>query len=126
MSMTGGDKPAAISFSMETHGFPLTLTASNAGGSVSATTTLTVAGYLTASGMATTADAAFNALSDADKWAKVATVRVCLIVRSENPVAPSSESAQYYNCSGTLTSAPDLRLRRAYTTTIVLRNRLGT
>lgn len=92
----------------------------------SATTTLTVAGYLSASQFGTTSDAAFNALSDADKWAKVGTVRVCLIVRSENPVAPDADSARYYDCTGTLvTTPPDLRLRRAYSTTIVLRNRMG-
>ena len=66
------------------------------------------------------------ALSVSDRWAKVATVRVCLIVRSETPVAADTDSARYYDCTGTLvTTPPDLRLRRAYTTTIVLRNRIG-
>jgi len=89
-----------------------------------ASTTLTVAGYLTATQVVTQTDLA--ALPLADRWAKVGTVRVCLIVRSENPVAPDADSARYYDCSGALiTSPPDLRLRRAYSTTIVLRNRMG-
>ena len=89
-----------------------------------ASTTLTVAGYLTATQVVTQTDLA--ALPLADRWAKVGTVRVCLIVRSENPVAPDAASARYYDCSGALiTSPPDLRLRRAYSTTIVLRNRMG-
>ncbi len=91
-----------------------------------ASTTLTVAGYLSATQVLTQTDLAGLA-NDSLRWAKVATVRVCLIVRSENPVAPDSASAQYLQCDGTLnTSPPDLRLRRAYSTTIVLRNRLGT
>jgi type IV pilus assembly protein PilW len=86
-------------------------------------TTATVAGYLDASEILTEANMA--ALSDdATRWAKVATVRICIVVRSETPVAPDAASAQYLDCSGTLvTTPPDLRLRRAYTTTVVLRNR---
>jgi type IV pilus assembly protein PilW len=88
--------------------------------------TLTVAGYLSASDIINPADAGLLALPLMDRWAKVATVRVCLIVRSEKPIAPSVESAQYFQCDGTLkTDPPDLRLRRAYTTTVVLRNRIA-
>ena len=51
-------------------------------------------------------------------------VRICVLVRSEARVAPNSASAQYLNCDGkTELTPPDLRLRRAYTATVVLRNR---
>ena len=91
-----------------------------------ATTTMTVAGYLAASDLDTVVTTPAFA-NQQDRWSKVATVRVCLIVRSEQAVAPSADSAQYYDCDGNLvTSPPDLRLRRAYSTTIVLRNRVAT
>ena len=52
------------------------------------------------------------------------TVRICILVRSENPVAPDANSAKYDDCLGNRNvNAPDLRLRRAYSTTVVLRNR---
>jgi type IV pilus assembly protein PilW len=91
-----------------------------------ATTTLTVAGYLSASSLATVVTTpAFASVQD--RWSKVATVRICLIVRSEQAVAPSADSARYNDCDGvTVTNPPDLRLRRAYSTTIVLRNRVAT
>ena len=94
-------------------------------GTVSAATTATtanVAGYLTAGSFV---DATTIALpTDAERWAKVVTVRICVVVRSESLVAPDAASARYLDCSGTVvTTPPDLRLRRAYTTTVVLRNR---
>ena len=86
-------------------------------------TTATVAGYLTAAEVITETSLAALA-SDAARWAKVVTVRICVLVRSENPVLSDAASGQYYNCDGTLdTSKTDLRMRRAYTTTVSLRNR---
>jgi type IV pilus assembly protein PilW len=95
-------------------------------GTISATdnsTTATVAGYLDAFEVNT--DANLTALpSFADQWGKVLAVRICVLVRSENPVAPDAASARYVPCfASAAVSAPDLRLRRAYTTTVVLRNR---
>ena len=85
-----------------------------------ATTTAEVAGYLTA-------DQVNNMMAsstDGAPWAKVITVRICVLVRSEAPVAADSASARYLKCDGTLeTAPPDLRLRRAYHATVVLRNR---
>ena len=83
-------------------------------------TTATVAGYLEA--------ADINALAttpadDATRWGKVLTVRICVVVRSEAAVAPDAASAKYLDCQGAVVAAPDLRLRRAYSTTVVLRNR---
>lgn len=85
------------------------------------TTTATVAGYLEANQIEPTGTLLANA---ATAWGRVLTVRICIIVRSENPVANTAASAYYYKCDGTLdTSQTDLRLRRAYSTTVVLRNR---
>jgi type IV pilus assembly protein PilW len=82
--------------------------------------TLTVAGYLSAGGVNGLAMA-----NDAARWAQVMTVRVCAVIRSERPVVSDADSARYVKCDGTVeTSPPDLRLRRAYSTTVVLRNRV--
>ena len=87
-------------------------------------TTATVGGYLTADEVVTETSLAALA-SDAARWAKVVTVRICVVIRSENTIAPDAGSARYLDCTGTLvTSPPDLRLRRAYSTTVVLRNRI--
>jgi type IV pilus assembly protein PilW len=86
-------------------------------------TTATVAGYLDAAGviaLAPTADTAGYSTA----WGKVMTVRICVVVRSENPVVSNAASGQYHKCDDSLdTSQTDLRLRRAYSTTVVLRNR---
>lgn len=83
-----------------------------------AATNLTVAGYIGA----TAVDAL--SLNAADRWSKVLTVRICVLIRSEEEVAPDTVSAGYTQCGGaTNSSPPDLRLRKAYSTTVVLRNR---
>lgn len=86
-------------------------------------TTATVAGYLKADDVVN--ETTLKALpTDAQKWSKVVTVRICVIVRSEEPVAPDLASAQYLNCDGDLvTNPPDLRLRKAYSTLVMLKNR---
>lgn len=94
---------------------------------IAAVNPLTVAGYLTgdavdALGLGTTAE----------RWSKVVTVRICVLVRSEQEVVADAASARYTPCFPTATeisngvAAPDLRMRRAYTTTVVLRNRIET
>ena len=89
----------------------------------STASTATVAGYLSAAGIVTQADLAALP-DDAARWAKVITVRICVLVRSEAAVVADAASAHYLGCDGTLeTAAPDLRLRRAYSATVVLRNR---
>jgi type IV pilus assembly protein PilW len=82
-----------------------------------------VAGYLTANQML--ANAALALLpTDAARWQKVVSVRICVVARSQNAVAPNAQSAGYIRCDGSLEAAPpDLRLRHAYATTVVLRNR---
>jgi type IV pilus assembly protein PilW len=84
----------------------------------------TVAGYLSASQIETD-NTVVNLPTARERWARVVTVRICVVARSEQAVAPDSASAQYIKCDGTLeTSPPDRRLRRAYFTTVTLRNRL--
>jgi len=105
-------------------------------GTSPATGTITVAGYLTANQVETDTALALApttlAYDGGDsvkanlwaRWARVSTVRVCVVIRSENPVVSDTASQQYVKCDGTVDSSQtDLRLRRAYTTTVVLRNR---
>jgi type IV pilus assembly protein PilW len=93
------------------------------------TSTNSIAGYLNAGELA--AETSLAALTTEQRWGKVTAVRICVLVRSEQPVALDSASAKYMSCptsstnNGTLTTAPDLRLRRAYSTTVVLRNRVA-
>ena len=95
-------------------------------GVVSATntnTTASIAGYLTADSVVN--DGTLNpALTEPRRWGKVLTVRVCVVVRSESAVLTDTASGTYVKCDGTTDSAQtDRRLRRAYSTTVVLRNR---
>jgi type IV pilus assembly protein PilW len=101
------------------------------GTSPASTATATVAGYLTADEVETDTNVDVRGTSLAalassqQRWARVVTVRICVLVRSEQQVAPSLASAQYIACNGRLvTDPPDRRLRRAYQTTVVVRNRL--
>jgi|GEM_PF-245604 type IV pilus assembly protein PilW len=88
--------------------------------------TRTVAGYLIATGLLS--DSALDisnstSFTAQERWRKVVTVRVCLVVRSEDPVVSDLASAQYFNCAGELVdSPPDLRLRRTFSSTVMLRN----
>lgn len=83
-----------------------------------------ILGYLSAQEIDNPAGPVTGLASAADRWALVRTVRVCILVSSHEPVATSANAAQYRNCNGTVvTNPPDLKLRRAYTTTVVLRNR---
>ncbi|MDO8699943.1 MAG: PilW family protein [Rhodoferax sp.] len=84
----------------------------------------TVAGYLTASQIETDASVVNQATALA-RWGRVVTVRICVVARSETPIAPDTASGQYLQCDGTVdTTKTDLRLRRAYVATVTLRNRL--
>lgn len=87
-------------------------------------TTTLVLGYLTAHQVENTVASMPTALgATVARWNSVKTVRICLVVRSESEVADSVASARYLDCNGVLvTSPPDRRLRRAFTSTVVLRN----
>ena len=81
-----------------------------------------IAGYLDATGVS--GHPALAVLADESaRWERVAAVQVCVVVRSRRAVG-SDGSARYLGCAGNLeTPAPDGLLRRAYRTTVVLRNR---
>lgn len=59
----------------------------------------------------------------AERWALVRAIRICIVMRSEQPLAPDLDSARYVNCAGELATPADLRLRRAFQTTVFIRNR---
>ena len=100
------------------------------GTSPAGTATSTVAGYLAAVGVETDTNVAtgdtiaLSSLTSAQRWGRVITVRICVLARSEIPLAPDTNSAKYVGCNGAVVTPSDLRLRRAYHTTVVLRNRL--
>jgi type IV pilus assembly protein PilW len=90
----------------------------------------TVAGYLSAEKLNGEAgnSSVHNKLKDfsqQERWKKVITVRICLLVRSVDPVVSDLASARYFKCDGTLETSPpaDRRLRHTYSTTVILRNR---
>lgn len=99
------------------------------GTSPAGTATGTVAGYLNANEVETdgNADSTGTSLSSlptsAARWARVSTVRICVLARSELPVATANANAKYLDCNGELQTPTDMRLRKAYHTTVVLRNR---
>ncbi|CAN7203770.1 PilW family protein [Polaromonas sp. LjRoot131] len=85
-----------------------------------------VRGYLSASGITTPADAGLLALPLMDRWNKVVAAQVCVVVRSEDAVlrdlGTSATPPSYQNCADADVDITDGRLRRAYRTTVLLRN----
>lgn len=72
-----------------------------------------ITAYLSASDVATLTNT----------WSRVAAVRICLLVRSTKKVSLEDSKLQAYkDCSGTSQSATDRYLRRAYVTTVFMRN----
>lgn len=93
-----------------------------------------VAGYLTPTeiGPATVAggtvgvDPNLVALTPEQRWGKVVTVRICVIMRSDKEVL--TEATDYYGCDSSAASTVtpgDRRLYRAYVRTIAIRNRMA-
>ena len=72
---------------------------------------------------------AASALGTPAAWTDVVAVRVCIVVRSEQEVMP--EKTPYYDCDAVEAAAPapvtptDRRLYRAFSTTVMVQNRLG-
>lgn len=83
-----------------------------------------VYGYLTETGIS--ADAQLAAMTQVDRWDKVAAVRVCVVVVSESAVLQDLQESGtppiYKNCNGVSTNIIDNRMRRTYRTTVILRN----
>ncbi|WP_447744132.1 PilW family protein [Variovorax boronicumulans] len=62
-----------------------------------------------------------------DRWSRVLSVRVCLQMRSDRPVRDVPEGGlAYKRCDNTDRTGTDGYLRRTFTTTVLLRNRLIT
>ncbi|RQO62904.1 prepilin-type cleavage/methylation domain-containing protein [Variovorax sp. KBW07] len=81
--------------------------------------------YLSASGVdALTSTGVLPNVTE-DRWGRVLSVRVCLLMRSDQPVkdAPTGGMA-YKDCNNIDASGTDGYLRRTYTTTVLLRNRV--
>ena len=58
------------------------------------------------------------------KWSRVVTVRLCLLMRSA-AASPADTGGRYFDCDGKPASSSDGFIRRAYTQTVALRNRGG-
>jgi len=59
-------------------------------------------------------------------WSQVVTARVCVLVRSDKTNVVVSAAGTYLNCIGAAVAVPaDRRLRRAFTGTFNLRNRVN-
>jgi type IV pilus assembly protein PilW len=63
---------------------------------------------------------------NAARWRLVRTVRICIVGKNEEvltkDLAATGKNPQYYDCSGTLTDITDGKMRKAYATTVFLRN----
>ncbi|MNY06801.1 hypothetical protein D3C86_1395740 [compost metagenome] len=84
-----------------------------------------IVGYLTASEVGNLTSSGVLPDLTEDQWGRVLSVRVCLLMRSDQPVkdAPAGGTS-YKNCSNVDVTSSDGYLRRAYITTVLLRNRL--
>lgn len=87
-------------------------------------TTTQILGYLTAFQIDDPTNLILTGpAGSATRWNAVKTIRICVVVRSENQILDSTSSARYLDCNDSLvTSPPDKRMRRAYSTTVVIRN----
>lgn len=88
---------------------------------------LDVKGYLSASEISNpTAYPGLAALSLRDRWNKVVAAQICIVVVSENIVlsdlGSSSAKPSYQDCGGARATITDGKLRRAYRSTVLLRN----
>jgi type IV pilus assembly protein PilW len=69
---------------------------------------------------------AINVLASADKWNAVISVRICLLMRSAEPVLKGEDDRTYQPCdqAAARATSPDNRLYRAYYTTSTLRSKM--
>lgn len=60
-----------------------------------------------------------------NRWSRVLSIRVCVVMRSRDPVPDTPEGGfTYRDCDNASVTGTDNYLRRAFTTTVLLRNRL--
>lgn len=81
-----------------------------------------VLGYVSAADLIVPGNADLAALPALQRWNKVVAAQVCLVVRSENPVLGEMSNSTYQDCSNAIIAIADGRLRRAYRTTVLMRN----
>jgi type IV pilus assembly protein PilW len=58
-------------------------------------------------------------------WGRVLSVRVCVLLRSENDALGADDPLNYLDCDGVERSADDRHPRRVYFTTATLRNKMA-
>jgi type IV pilus assembly protein PilW len=94
-------------------------------------TSTLVAGYLTSAelgsalGIDGTAISSLNTFTAPVRWGKVVTVRICVLMRSATQVLSEPQPYQTCDPSADVATANDRYLRRAYVTTVNLRNRIS-
>jgi type IV pilus assembly protein PilW len=91
-------------------------------GNVDATTgkLLYIERYADAAGVSTLNGTAANA----EAWSKVLAVRICVVAQSTDEVLPAA--TPYRGCDNDVVTPSDRRLYRAFTSTVMLNNRLNT
>ncbi len=57
------------------------------------------------------------------RWSRVVSVRICILMRSADPVLDGASA--YVDCEGTTQASTDRLIRRAYSSVFTLRNRGG-
>lgn len=60
----------------------------------------------------------------ADSWCSVSSVRICVVIRSDDNVNDQT-GVPYIDCDGVQRTANDRRFRQAFTTTVAIRNRVA-
>jgi type IV pilus assembly protein PilW len=61
----------------------------------------------------------------APEWSNVISVRVCLLMRSSEPVLTGEDTLTYLDCDSATQTSNDHYLRRAYFTTSALRSKMA-
>ncbi len=59
----------------------------------------------------------------ATDWARVVAVRICVLMRSAQPVLTTEDPQDYIDCEGASQTSPDRHLYRSFATTVGIRNR---
>lgn len=83
-----------------------------------------IVAYMTAAEIDQLPTAKVGAEAINDRWGRVLSVRICLLVRSPNPVNDASNANTYTDCNNATQVANDNRLRRTFVSTVMLRNRM--
>jgi type IV pilus assembly protein PilW len=68
-----------------------------------------------------TAPVRYVKASQVDNFSRVRSVRLCLLMRSTEPVLAAEDVATYLDCEGTPQASSDRRLRRAFHAVVALR-----